>query len=63
MKPPRNWLKPNAAGVPAIVTVCAIAANVAKFQPYFDEGRRQLRTELAPVALYPVVQVGIRIPR
>jgi hypothetical protein len=40
----------------------AIAANVLKFQPYFDEGRRQLTTELAPVAVYPVVQVGLRIP-
>ncbi len=40
----------------------AIEANVAKFQPYFDEGRRQLTTELAPAQVYPVVQIGARIP-
>jgi hypothetical protein len=40
----------------------AIAANYTKFQPYFDEGRRQLTTELAPVQVYPVLQLGVRIP-
>ena len=39
----------------------AIEANVAKFQPYFDEGRRQLTTELEPAQLFPVIQVGTRI--
>jgi hypothetical protein len=40
----------------------AIQANYTKFQPYFDEGRRQLQAELAPLELYPVIQVGMRIP-
>lgn len=38
----------------------AIAANYAKFQPYFDERRRQLQAELAPVAVFPVAQLGLR---
>jgi len=38
----------------------AIAANYAQFQPYFDEGRRQLAAELSPVIVYPVVQIGVR---
>jgi hypothetical protein len=40
----------------------AILANYAKFQPYFDEGRRQLTTGLAPVEVYPVIRLGLRIP-
>ena len=40
----------------------AIAANYTKFQPYFDEGRRQLTTDLAPLVVYPVIQVGMRFP-
>jgi hypothetical protein len=38
----------------------AIAANYAQFQPYFDEGRRQLAAELGPVVVYPVIQIGVR---
>lgn len=38
----------------------AIAANYNNFQSYFDEGRRQLTAELAPVTVYPVVQIGVR---
>jgi hypothetical protein len=38
----------------------AIAANYAQFQPYFDEGRRQLAAELSPAIVYPVVQIGLR---
>jgi hypothetical protein len=40
----------------------AIEANYTTFKPYFDEGRRQLQAELAPVQLYPVIQVGLRLP-
>jgi len=38
----------------------AIEANYTKFQPYFDEGKRQLTTLLAPVQVYPVLQIGVR---
>lgn len=39
----------------------AILANQAKFQPYYDDERRQLTAELAPVQIYPVIQAGLRL--
>lgn len=41
----------------------AIAANQSKFQPYYDSETAQLRRELAPVQVYPVVTVGIPLLR
>jgi hypothetical protein len=39
----------------------AILANQAKFQKYYDDERRQLTAQLAPVQLYPVIQLGVRV--
>lgn len=39
----------------------AILANQAKFQAYYDDERRQLTAELAPVQIYPVIQAGLRL--
>jgi hypothetical protein len=39
----------------------AILANQAKFQKYYDDERRQLTAQLAPVQIYPVIQVGMRV--
>ena len=36
-------------------------ANQAKFQKYYDDERRQLTAQLAPVQIYPVIQVGLRV--
>ena len=41
----------------------AIAANQSSFQPYYDDEARQLRTALAPVKVYPVVQLSIPLLR
>lgn len=38
----------------------AILANQATFQPYYDNERAQLTSELGPFQLYPVVQLGMR---
>lgn len=43
-------------------TTGAIAANEPRFKNYFDEGRRQLTTDFAPVTFYPVMQLGVRFP-
>jgi hypothetical protein len=41
----------------------AIAANQSSFQPYYDDETRQLRGALAPVRVYPVVQIGFPLFR
>ena len=38
----------------------AIEANESQFQAYFDEEKRQLTSELAPLQLYPVAQIELR---
>ena len=38
----------------------AILANQTTFQPYYDNERAQLTSELGPFQFYPVVQLGMR---
>ena len=44
----------------ALTAPGAIEANESQFQAYFDQEKRQLTSELAPLQLYPVAQVELR---